>query len=68
MGTPKLAEVIPLQTVHTLDQSRRLMWQWIAHAERFQTLYELAAIQRDMSQMLLDDALREVDRLRKLLA
>ncbi len=66
MPAPKLADVIPLQTVHNMEQGRRLLDQWIAHANKMEYLYELAAIQRDMSQLLLADALAELERLREL--
>ena len=41
---------------------------WKRQAERMEMLYELAGIQRDMSQALLKDALAELERLRRLTA
>ena len=40
---------------------------WANYADRMQMLYEIACIQRDMSEALLQDAYREIERLKGLL-
>lgn len=56
--------------VRIVDRHDALRWgeRWQRQVEKMESLYELAAIQRDMSEALLKDALAEVERLRKLLA
>ena len=55
------AEVIPIRSV-----AGAIRWgdQWERYARRMEMLYELASIQRDMSQALLADALAELERVR----
>lgn len=41
--------------------------KWEAHAERMEMLYDLACIQRDLSEALLRVAEKEIERLRGLI-
>ncbi len=50
-----------------MRQGRDLIIEWQRHAARFEALYELAAIQRDMSEALRADCEREIASLRELL-
>lgn len=60
--------VIPLQRLATLRQAVRWGDKWAAHAEKMEMLYDLACIQRDLSEALRADCERELERLRGLIA
>ena len=55
------AEVIPIRS---RADALKLSDEWERYALRMEMLYELASIQRDMSQALLADALAELERVR----
>lgn len=59
-----MGEVVELRST---AQAVSLLDRWIKHAERFEALYQLASIRADMSEALLADCRREVERLREML-
>ena len=58
-----MGQVIELRSV---AQAVSLLDQWQAHAERMEALHALASIRAEMSELLLADALAELERLREL--
>lgn len=70
MADQKKAQVIPFPEtveIRTLAQAVRLLDAWRLQAQKMEMLYEIAGIQRDMSEALLKDALTECARLRGLI-
>lgn len=70
----EVAKVIPIADgfsewakLRTMREWRNHAEAWQAYGEKMENLYELAQIRADMSEALLADALKELERVRGLL-
>ena len=59
-----MGEVVELRSV---AQAVSLLDKWMMQAEKMEALHQLACVRADMSEALLQDAYREIERLKGLL-